>query len=281
MLDPGLYVVATPIGNREDISLRALRVLADAHCVAAEDTRHSGALLRHHGIEAKLVSLHEHNEEQRIPGLLELIREGQAVALISDAGTPLISDPGYRLVRAVAEAGLPVHPVPGASAVTAALSVCALATDRFHFEGFLPARSEARRKRLEQLAHREVTVILFESGHRIEASLAEMAKAFSPGRKAVVCRELTKQFETVLRGSLADLCETVARDSDQRRGEFVVLIEAAESPPDAGAGAELATALLEYLPASQAARVAARVSGGSRREIYAALGSNASKRDQD
>lgn len=275
MLDPGLYVVATPIGNREDISLRALRVLAEVHCVAAEDTRHSGALLRHHGIEARLVSLHEHNEEQRVPGLLDLIREGQSVALISDAGTPLISDPGYRLVRAVAEAGLPVHAVPGASAVTAALSVCGLATDRFHFEGFLPARPEARRKRLQQLAHSDVTVVVFESGRRIEGSLAEMSKVFGPGRRAVVCRELTKQFETVLRGSLDELCDTITRDPDQRKGEFVVLIEAAESVPDAGEGAELARALLEFLPASQAARVAAKITGGSRRDIYAQLGEDA------
>jgi 16S rRNA (cytidine1402-2'-O)-methyltransferase len=271
MLTPGLYVVATPIGNREDITLRALDILARADCVAAEDTRHSGALLKHHGIEAKLVSLHEHNEERRIPGLLYAIRAGQSVALISDAGTPLISDPGFRLVCAAAEAGLPVHPVPGASAVTAALSVAALATDRFRFEGFLPARPAARRKRLESLAACPVTLALFESGQRIRASLDDLLEVFGQGRKAVICRELTKQFETTLRGTLGELRAMIEADPDQRKGEFVVLVDGAGEAGPGLDGLELAAALTEYLPASQAARVAAKLSGGSRRDIYAAL----------
>jgi len=271
MLSPGLYVVATPIGNREDITLRALRTLAEADHVAAEDTRRSGLLLKHHGIEAKFISLHEHNEEERIPGLLDSIRKGEAVALVSDAGTPLVSDPGFRLVRAASEADLPVFPVPGASALTAALSVAGLATDRFHFEGFLPARAAARRKRLEMLRHAECTTILYESAHRVEESLDDMALVLGAGRRAVICRELTKQFETVLRGTLGELQALVAADSDQRKGEFVILIEGADGEESAIDGRDLARALLEFLPASQAARVAARVTGGSRREIYAQL----------
>jgi 16S rRNA (cytidine1402-2'-O)-methyltransferase len=271
MLSPGLYVVATPIGNREDITLRALRVLAEADCIAAEDTRHSRVLLKFHGIDARPLSLHEHNEAQRIPGLLQRIQNGEAVALISDAGTPLISDPGFRLVRAVSEAGLAVHPVPGPSAVSAALSVAGLATDRFLFEGFLPARSAARRKRLAALQTSQATLVLFETGRRIRDSLEDMQAVFGAGRRAVICRELTKQFETILRGPLEALRAQVEADPDQSKGEFVILVEGSQAGEAMVDGLDLAQALTEFLPASQAARVAAKLSGGSRRDIYAAL----------
>lgn len=271
MLDPGLYVVATPIGNLQDISLRALDVLGRVALIAAEDTRRSNVLLAHHGVTATLKSLHEHNEDQRVPELLDMIRKGAAIALISDAGTPLISDPGFRLVQAAANAGLPVMAIPGPSAVTAALSVSGLPSDRFSFEGFLPAREKARLARLGGLSGRKETLVFFESSHRIESSLGSMTRVFGAARPAVVCRELTKQFETVLRGSLSDLARQVSEDANQRKGEFVVLVHGADEEHDELDGLELAEALKEYLPPAQAARVAARVSGGSRRDLYAAL----------
>ncbi|NNE05622.1 MAG: 16S rRNA (cytidine(1402)-2'-O)-methyltransferase [Xanthomonadales bacterium] len=271
MLDPGLYVVATPIGNLQDITLRALQVLGDVELVAAEDTRRSAQLLNHHGLRAALKSVHEHNESKRIPELLSLIRNGHAVALISDAGTPLVSDPGFRLVQAVVEEGFSVYSVPGPSALTAAISVSGLASDRFLFEGFLPAKAAARKTRLEVLAAQTATLVFFESSHRILDSLEAMAAVFGGQRKAAVCRELTKQFETVLRGSLADVIETVKSDRNQRKGEFVVVVKGSDETDSEVDGLTLARALLEYLPPAQAARVAAKVGSGSRREIYAAL----------
>ena len=270
MLSPGLYVVATPIGNLEDISYRAVRVLSEVSCIAAEDTRHSRILLDHYSINTSLISLHEHNERDRVPGLVKRIRGGEAIALISDAGTPLISDPGFRLVRALADEQLPVFTIPGASALTAALAVGGLASDRFLFQGFLPARRSARRERLAALANQNVTIVFYEASHRIKASLADMLKAFGPGREAAVCRELTKKFETVSRGSLAQLSQTLESDPDQCKGEFVILVAGdtdSGSPVD---GLELATALHEHVSASQAAKIAAKITGGSRRELYKA-----------
>lgn len=271
MLQPGLYVVATPIGNLEDISLRAIRVLSEAACIAAEDTRHSGVLLRHLDIDAELVSVHEHNEAQRVPGLVRRIREGQAVALISDAGTPLVSDPGFRLVRAVGDAGLPVFTVPGASAVTAALSVSGLATDRFRFEGFPPSRQAARAKKFRELANEDATLVFFESSHRVAAMLADAAEAWGPDREAAICRELTKKFETVRRGSLASLCHLLQEDPDQRKGEFVIVVAGSDEPRETVDALALARALREHLSASQAARIAANITGASRRDLYKAL----------
>ncbi|MEJ2385539.1 MAG: 16S rRNA (cytidine(1402)-2'-O)-methyltransferase [Xanthomonadales bacterium] len=268
-----LYIVATPIGNLEDITLRALRVLREADVVAAEDTRHSRRLLAHHGLDRPLLALHEHNEEQQAARLVERLRAGERVALISDAGTPLVSDPGYRLVRRAIEAGIAVVAVPGPSAVTAALSVCGLPTDRFVFEGFLPARGTARRKALEALREEPRTLVFFESGHRIEKSLDDLKAAFGSERPAAICRELTKQFETVLRGPLDALCAQVADDPDQRRGEFVLVV--AGAPVDAERGLvdalALARALRDPVGASQAARIAARIHGVSRREVYRLL----------
>jgi 16S rRNA (cytidine1402-2'-O)-methyltransferase len=275
MSESGLYVVATPIGNLEDISPRALRVLAEVDLIAAEDTRHTRGLLQHHGISTPLQAVHEHNEEQVAPSLVRRLAEGASMALVSDAGTPLLSDPGYRLVRAARQAGVTVYTVPGPSALTAALSIAGLPTDRFVFEGFLPARAPARRKLLEGLVDEIRTLVFFESSHRVLDSLADLAAVLGARREAAVCRELTKRFETVLSGSLEELVATVQADEDQRRGEFVLVVagrSAQESEPDKERAVRMARCLLDYLPASQAARAAAQISGVSRREIFAALG---------
>jgi 16S rRNA (cytidine1402-2'-O)-methyltransferase len=268
-----LYVVATPIGNLEDITLRALRVLAEADIVAAEDTRHSRALLARHGLDRKLLALHEHNEEQQARHLLGRLQNGESVALISDAGTPLLSDPGYRLVGLAAAEGIEVVAIPGPSAVTAALSISGLPTDRFAFEGFLPARRAARRKILEGLRSEPRTLVFFESSHRVAESLGDLALCFGAERRAAVCREMTKQFETVLRGSLAELCAWVGTDPDQRRGEFVLVVAgcatlAEEALPEA---VRLARELQPLLGSSQAARTSARFLEVSRRAVYEAL----------
>jgi len=283
MTHPGssgrLYVVATPIGNLDDITLRALRVLAEADVVAAEDTRHSRMLLSRHGLERPLLALHEHNEEQQAALLVDRLKRGESVALISDAGTPLLSDPGYRLVGLAAAAGIEVVAIPGASAVTAAISISGLATDRFAFEGFLPARSNARRQWLQGLQTERRTLVFFESSHRIADSLAEMALVFGPERQAAVCREMTKRFETVLRGSLGEISERVGADPNQRRGEFVLVVagcprETEEALPGA---VRLARELQPLLGASQAARTAARFMGVARRTVYEALSGSTDK----
>jgi 16S rRNA (cytidine1402-2'-O)-methyltransferase len=268
-----LHIVATPIGNMEDITLRAIRVLSEVDVVAAEDTRHTRSLLSHHGIATPLFALHEHNEEKAAPMLIRRIVDGESVALVSDAGTPLLSDPGYRLVRLAASQSIPVVAVPGPSAVTAALSISGLATDRFAFEGFLPQKRAARIGRLEQLRSERRSLVLFESSHRIEASLGDLAEVFGSDRQAAVCREMTKQFETVLRGSLREIHETVRADADQRRGEFVIVIEGAQSDSaeELENAVQLARQLQPHLTASQSARVAAKIHGVSRRELYARL----------
>ncbi|MBT8039704.1 MAG: 16S rRNA (cytidine(1402)-2'-O)-methyltransferase [Xanthomonadales bacterium] len=268
-----LYIVATPIGNLQDITLRALELLASVDIVAAEDTRRSRVLLGHHGIERALLALHEHNEESQSPLLVERMKGGESVALVSDAGTPLLSDPGYRLVSLAVKAGIEVIAVPGASALTAALSVSGLPTDRFGFEGFLPAKRAARGKRLQSLADETRTLVFYESSHRIERCLSDMSLAFGADRPAAVCRELTKQFETVLRGPLADLHLAVASDPNQRRGEFVIVVGGAKASADANLAraVELARALLDDVGASRAARIAATIHAAPRREIYRQL----------
>lgn len=271
MQQAGLYIVATPIGNLEDISHRATRILGEVDLVVAEDTRHSRVLLEHYGIQRPLQSLHEHNEQERIPALLAQLEGGATIALVSDAGTPLISDPGFRLVRQAAARGVRVVPIPGPSAVTAALSSAGLPTDRFVFEGFLPPRSGMRRRCLESMRLESRTMVFFESGRRIQASLADLADIFTGAREAVICRELTKQFESILRGSLEQLRSLVDADANQRRGEFTVLVAGCAEREGAIDGLELARQLMEFLPASQAARVAARVTGGDRRSIYDGL----------
>lgn len=270
---PGtLWVVATPIGNLEDLSPRAQRILAAADLVVCEDTRHSGRLLAAFGIKQRLASLHEHNETRVAPGLVERLAAGAGMALISDAGTPLLSDPGYRLVRAAAAAGVTVSPVPGPSALLAALSVAGLPTDRFAYEGFLPAKAGARRARLQALADEPRTLVFFEAGNRVEALLQDAIECLGTEREAVLARELTKLHEQVYRGSLATLAALAGSDPDVSRGEMVVLVAGGE---DARAGdgdrallQKLLPALLEELPPSRAVKLAAQLSGVPRREVY-------------
>jgi 16S rRNA (cytidine1402-2'-O)-methyltransferase len=268
---PGvLYVVATPIGNLGDVSARAREILAGASVVAAEDTRHSGRLLRELGLERPLVSLHEHNERGRVAELVGRLQGGESVALVSDAGTPLVSDPGYLLVAAAVEAGIAVAPVPGPSAAIAALSASGLPCDRFCFEGFLPARAAARRQRLAELAAEARTLVLYEAPHRIAECLADLAAACGPGRRACVARELTKKFETFYRGTLGELAARAGADADMARGESVVIVEGA--PPAEPGAAELdnmLAVLLRHLPPSAAAAAAASLAGVRRADAYA------------
>jgi len=216
--------VATPIGNRDDLSSRAVQALRSVDRVYAEDTRHSIQLLRHHGIEARLLALHEHNEQSQIDFVLTHLHEVGSAALICDAGTPLISDPGYRIVRACHEAGIKVSPVPGACALVSALSVCGLATDRFTFVGFPPAKRAARKTWLRSLVDVPHTQLLYESPHRIVDSLTDVAEIFGENREICVARELTKRYETVIRGASGMVLQTIRADSNQQRGEFVVVI---------------------------------------------------------
>ncbi len=266
-----LYIVATPIGNLGDISARALAVLQKADRIAAEDTRHSASLLRHFAIDTPMFALHEHNERHKAESVLGLLRQGESLALISDAGTPLISDPGYFLVREAHRAGIKVVPVPGPSALIAALSASGLATDRFCFEGFLPAKSGARRRALEALAQEPRTLAFYETPHRIEESLLDMAASLGAERPATLARELTKTFETIRHATLGELAEWVAADPNQRKGEFVVLVEGAPQKEDEGLDGEtqrIATLLAEELSVKQAAALAAKISGEKKNAIY-------------
>jgi 16S rRNA (cytidine1402-2'-O)-methyltransferase len=265
----GLYLVATPIGNLGDITLRALETLAGVDLIACEDTRISRRLLERFGISTPLTSYHEHNASAMRPKLLKQIADGAAVALISDAGTPLISDPGFKLVREANAAGLTVTAVPGASSVLAALSVAGLPTDRFFFEGFLPPKETARRERLRELSRIEATLVLFETGPRLAASLRDLATALG-ARKAAICRELTKLHEEVTRAPLTELAASA--DAHETRGEFVIVV----APPDAQASTMSDAALDELLAArlrSDSLRDAVahvvEVSGRPRREVYA------------
>lgn len=276
-----LYVVATPIGNLDDISARAREILAGVSVVAAEDTRHSALLLRELGLERPLLSLHEHNERARAAELIERLRSGQSVALISDAGTPLVSDPGYQLLRAALAAGVVVSPVPGPCAAIAALSVAGLPSDRFCFEGFLPARAAARRRRLAELATERRTLVIYEAPHRIAASLADLAEACGGSRRACIARELTKRFESFYRGNLAELAERAQRDETLRRGESVIVVEGAETVPAAANRLDDALGvLLRFLPPSAAAEAAAAIIGARHNDAYArALELAAARRD--
>ncbi len=268
---PGtLHVVATPIGNLGDLSPRALETLKRVDAICAEDTRHTRQLLAHFGLERPLLALHEHNEGDAAAPLVARLLAGDSLALVSDAGTPLVSDPGFRLVRAARAAGVRVSPVPGPSALVAALSAAGLPSDRFVFEGFLPAKAKARREHLQALAAEPRTMIFYESSHRIEDTLADMAMAFGDDRPAVVARELTKLFETVLDGGLAGLARRVREDANQRKGEFVVLVQGAPEAADAkvAEGRRLYARLCEHLPPSTAAKLAADLSGAPRKALY-------------
>jgi 16S rRNA (cytidine1402-2'-O)-methyltransferase len=268
-----LEVVATPIGNLGDLTPRARAALEGADLIAAEDTRRTGALLAAIGISRKLVSLHEHNEEQRIASLLSELKAGKIVALVSDAGTPLLSDPGYALVRAAVSAGIDIRAIPGVSAVTAALSIAGLPTDRFVFEGFLPARASERRLALARLATETRTLVFFEAPHRIVAVLADLAQVLGAERRAVVARELTKLHEAVYRGTLEELTAVAAKEPNLARGEITLLIEGAASLQEQGADQALLVralkALLAELPPARAAALAAQITGVKRSEAYA------------
>ena len=272
-----LYVVATPIGNLGDLSERAREILRSVSLIAAEDTRHTGMLLKHFGIETPQVSLHDHNERQRTPDLVSRLRGGSSIALVSDAGTPAISDPGFDLVRAAAAAAIDVVAVPGPCAAIAALSIGGLPTDRFCFEGFLPARGPARRKRLESLAHEARTLVFYESPHRVSDTLEDCAKAFGETRGAAVAREITKMHEITYRGSLREHIDRAAADPDFGRGELVLLIAGSpESLDEAGGGLDaragaldkVLTVLLAELPLKQAARLAAQITDARDNEAY-------------
>lgn len=265
-----LYIVATPIGNLEDLSPRAARILGEVALIAAEDTRTTRKLLAHFGISTSTTALHEHNEREQVPKLLEQLRQGKSIALVSDAGTPLVSDPGFHLVRAARDAGIAVVPIPGPCAAIAALSAAGLPSDRFAFEGFPPAKSAARRALFQRLAHEPRTLIFYESTHRIVDCLADMAAEFGPGREAVVARELTKKFETLRAGPLGVLADWIARDETPRQGEFVLLVHGAEARAgaDASEAERILDTLLESLPVSQAVELAAKLTGQPRNALY-------------
>jgi 16S rRNA (cytidine1402-2'-O)-methyltransferase len=265
-----LDVVATPIGNIGDLSPRAMESLRAADLVLAEDTRRTATLLASCGIARPLLSVHDHNEGERVAALLDRLRRGEQLALVSDAGTPLLSDPGFVLVRAVAAAGIEVRSIAGPSAVTAALAVSGLPTDRFVFEGFLPARSGERQAALARLSLEPRTLVLFEAPHRIARTLQQMAQAFGPQRAAVVARELTKIYETVYRGTLAELAQRAAQDKDFARGEITLVVAGAEAV--VGGDTQLLSRalplLLKDLPPARAAAIAAQLSGVPRASAY-------------
>jgi len=272
---PGcLWVVATPIGNLEDITARALRCLNEADLIYCEDTRTSATLLRHYGISTSTRSLHEHNEAQRIAEIQAQLQNGKNVALISDAGTPLISDPGFVLVAALRQAGLPVFAIPGASALTAALSVSGLACQRFIFEGFLPAASKARRDQLQLVAGEQRTLVFYEASHRIVESIGDMASIFGADRPAAVVKELSKHFERCIGGNLAQISAQFAASPELSKGEFVVIVSgAAAKEPGLESARQLLITLQTELAPAQAARIAAKLTGLSKRALYSLMNS--------
>ncbi|MCV4339737.1 16S rRNA (cytidine(1402)-2'-O)-methyltransferase [Pseudomonas capsici] len=267
-----LYVVATPIGNLDDMSVRALKVLRDVALIAAEDTRHSSRLMQHFGISTPLAACHEHNERDEGSRFITRLLAGDDVALISDAGTPLISDPGYHLVRQARAAGVQVVPVPGACALIAALSAAGLPSDRFIFEGFLPVKAVGRKSRLEMLREEPRTLIFYEAPHRILECLQDMEQVFGPDRPALLARELTKTFETLKGLPLAQLRAFVEGDSNQQRGECVVLVAGWTPPEDedvvGGEARRVLDLLLEEMPLKRAAALAAEITGVRKNLLY-------------
>ncbi|HEY0766864.1 MAG TPA: 16S rRNA (cytidine(1402)-2'-O)-methyltransferase [Steroidobacteraceae bacterium] len=267
-----LQVIATPIGNLADLSARAREALSAADVIAAEDTRHTLALLKAIGIAKPLVSLHEHNESRRVPELLAQLAAGATIALVSDAGTPLLSDPGLELVQRAAQAGFEVHAIPGPSAITTALAVAGLPTERFCFEGFLPARERERRAALSSLAHEPRTLVFFEAPHRILRTLADMAAEFGAERPAVVARELTKAHETIYRGTLRELLARAQAEENFQRGEITVVVHgaaAAASSVDEQLLRRTVALLAQELPPGRVAAIAAQLTGASRAAAYA------------
>lgn len=282
-----LDIVATPIGNLGDLAPRAREALASADVIAAEDTRRTGQLLAAIGVQRPLLSLHSHNEHERADGLVARLARGEHVVLVSDAGTPLLSDPGYELLRRALAAGHAVHAIPGPTAIAAALSVAGLATDRFCFEGFLPARAGERVARLEALRREPRTMVLFETPHRIAESLGDCARVLGDERPAALARELTKVYETVYRGTLGELARRAGSEPEMSRGEITLVIAGAPPPPpgaeeiDEGALERLIGAALEHLPASKAAALAAAASGVPRKLAYEVAVRLAAQRRQD
>lgn len=274
-----MYVVATPIGNLSDMTTRAREILGGVDLIAAEDTRHTRQLLQAFGLQTPTIALHEHNEAQRIDALLRELGAGKSIALVSDAGTPLISDPGYSVVAAARKAGHPVIPVPGACAAIAALSVAGLPTDRFVFEGFLPAKSAARRDRLRELAREPRTLVFYEAPHRIAETLRDLAAEFSADRHATVCRELTKRFETHYVDSLANLAKRAEDDADMQRGEIVIVVAGAAPSSTSSVDAEaLLRVLVDELSPAQAAKIAAKLTDAKRADLYERAVALAAKR---
>lgn len=269
-MDSGLYVVATPIGNFGDMSVRAAEVLRNADLIAAEDSRHSARLLQAFEVKTPTMAYHDHSDERALAKIADCLQAGGSVALISDAGTPLISDPGYRLVRFVQDKGFSVYPIPGACAAIAALSVSGMPTDRFLFEGFLPSRQQARVNRLTALANTAVSLIFYEAPHRIAESLSSMSDVLGATREATLARELTKTFETIRRGTLAELVEFVAGDHNQQKGELVIIVSG-KAPVDDTISSDV-SALLQRLaqemPAKKAAAVIADWSGLRKKALY-------------
>lgn len=271
MSDAMLYVVATPIGNLADITHRAIDVLQSVDVIAAEDTRHSGRLMAHFSIKTPMISVHDHNERQRVATIVNKLSAGESVALISDAGTPLISDPGFILVRAVREAGFKVVPIPGCSAVVTALSAAGMASNNFIFEGFLPAKRVGRKQKLQALSADERTVIFYESTHRIIASLQDMLDVFGPERHVVIARELTKTFETIHGDYLPELITWMQEDHNQQKGEFVVLVAGAEPVIEEDISPEtlrILDLLVAQLPVKQACALAAQITGEKKNALY-------------
>ena len=266
-----LFVVATPIGNLQDMSPRALQVLKDVRLIAAEDTRHSARLMQHFGIDTPMTACHDHNERGKGERLVERLLAGDDVALISDAGTPLISDPGYHLVRQAREAGVRVSPVPGACALIAALSAAGMPSDRFAFEGFLPAKAHGRRQRLQALAAEDRTWMVYEAPHRLLECLQDMQQMLGDERRVLLARELTKTFETLRAAPLGELVAWVAADSDQQRGECVLVVEGAPAP-EADAVSDEALRVLDLLlaelPLKRAAKLASEITGVRKNLLY-------------
>jgi 16S rRNA (cytidine1402-2'-O)-methyltransferase len=262
-----LYVVATPIGNLGDMSSRAVSTLQAARVIAAEDTRQTGKLCAHYSIDTPRVPYHEHNEAQQTPVLLDRLLKGDDVALVSDAGSPLISDPGFRLVSAAREASIAVVPIPGPCAAIAALGGAGLACHHFFFEGFLPAKAGARRNRLRALRGMPETLIFYESVHRLEDSLKDLCEVLGGSRKAALARELTKLHETIYTDSLEGILAWLAADPQQRKGEHVIVVEGADEP-EADESERVLDLLIEQLPLSQAADLAAKITGASRNRLY-------------
>jgi 16S rRNA (cytidine1402-2'-O)-methyltransferase len=267
-----LFIVATPIGNLEDLTPRARRTLAEVDLIAAEDTRHTGRLLSHIGVKTRLLALHDHNEEMAASGVIAALQAGQSVALVSDAGTPLVSDPGYRLLRAAHQSGITVSPIPGASAVTTALSAAGLPTDRFCFEGFLSAKKAARRNALDSLTRETRTMVFFESVHRIAEALDDMCHAFGDERPAFIGRELTKMHEQCVQETLGSLRDKIDDKTIVGKGEFVIVVAGSNETPQSSIEVDrLLAALAGHLSAKDAARVAAEATGLKRNALYERL----------